>query len=208
MSQTTKNFLDNLSKSRIVVILRNINVDQCIKYVDLLNQNKFDTIEVTLNSPDPFTCIKLISKNFPNINLGAGTVIDKEDVNRLEDMGIKFIVSPNTNGEIIEHTLKKNLVSIPGFYSATEGLKAVEYGATILKLFPSGDNGFQMIKDYSAVFPKNDEFIPTGGVSIKNIKKLLSVSFAVGIGSALFSTNISFNDFSYRMKNIKALISK
>ena len=206
MNQTTDNFLNSLSKSKIVVILRNIELKQCDEFVGLLEENQLDTLEITLNSPDPFSCIELIAKKFPKINIGAGTVIEKKDITKLKDLGVKFIVSPNTNPEVITETLNNNLVSVPGFYTATEGFNAIKYGANILKLFPSGTNGLNLLKDYSAVFPKHVKFIPTGGINLDNLKQFLSKSFAVGIGSSLFSSNISLNEFSDRIQNIKSLI--
>tara|TARA_B100000029_G_scaffold468463_1_gene505473 strand:- start:72 stop:698 length:627 start_codon:yes stop_codon:yes gene_type:complete len=206
MNQTTDNFLNSLSKSKIVVILRNIELKQCEEFVGLLEENQLDTLEITLNSPDPFSCIELIAKKFPKINIGAGTVIEKKDITKLKDLGVKFIVSPNTNPEVITETLNNNLISVPGFYTATEGFNAIKYGANILKLFPSGTNGLNLLKDYSAVFPKHIKFIPTGGINLDNLKQFLSKSFAVGIGSSLFSSNISLNEFSDRIQNIKSLI--
>ena len=206
MKQITDNFLEDLSKSRVIVILRNIELNQCEQFVNLLAENELETIEITLNSPDPFSCIEYISKKFPKINLGAGTVIDKNEISRLKDLGVKFIVSPNTNPEVITESLKNELIPIPGFFTASEGFNAIKYGASILKLFPSGDNGLNLIKDYSAVFPKNIKFIPTGGINEKNIIGLLSKATAVGIGGFLYTQNISFNDFSIRVKKIKNLL--
>tara|TARA_B100000686_G_scaffold354277_1_gene463668 strand:+ start:3801 stop:4424 length:624 start_codon:yes stop_codon:yes gene_type:complete len=206
MNQITDNFLNRLSHSKVIVILRHILPEQCEKFVNLLEENHLDTIEVTLNSPNAFSSIEILIKKFPKLNIGAGTVVDSENIKKLKDMGIKFIVSPNTNPEVITETLKNDLIPIPGFYTATEGFNAIKYGATILKLFPSGINGINLINDYSAVFPKNIKFIPTGGVNEQNIRQLLSKAFAVGIGSSLFSPNISYNDFSDKVKNIKSLL--
>ena len=83
MNQITNNFLNSLAKSKIVVILRNIELHQCEEFVSLLAENQLDTVEITLNSPDPFSCIELITKKFPKINIGAGTVIEKKDIKKL-----------------------------------------------------------------------------------------------------------------------------
>ena len=208
MTSQTENFFKTLSTSRIIVILRNIKENQVEEYVNLLESNGLNTIEVTLNSPDPFKSIELISKKFPKINIGAGTVILKDDIIKLLDIGVKFIVSPNTDPEIIEETLNRNLVSIPGFYTATEGFNAIKYGATILKLFPASLNGLSLIKDYSAVFPANIKFIPTGGINLDNISNFLNKSYAVGLGGALFSEDISLQDFKDRIKKIRSILDK
>ena len=207
MTTSTNEFLKTLSISKIVVILRNIKINQVEEYVGLLEYNGLNTIEITLNSPDPFKSIELVSKKFPKINIGAGTVILKDDISKLSDIGVKFIVSPNTDPQIIEETLNRNLVSVPGFYSATEGFKAIKYGATILKLFPAGLNGLNLIKDYSAVFPANIKLIPTGGINLDNMSNFLDKSYAIGMGGALFSEHISLQDFTDRIKKIKLILN-
>ena len=207
MTTSTNQFLKTLSTSKMIVILRNIKFNQLEEYISLLEYNGLNTIEITLNSPDPFKSIELVSKKFPKINIGAGTVILKDDISKLSDIGVKFIVSPNTNPHIIEETLNRNLVSVPGFYSATEGFSAIKYGATILKLFPAGINGLNLIKDYSAVFPSNIKIIPTGGINLDNMKNFLDKSYAIGMGGALFSNNISLHDFKERIKKIKLILS-
>ena len=207
MTTPTNQFLKTLSTSKIIVILRNIKIDQVEEHVGLLEHYGLNTIEITLNSPDPFKSIELVSKKFPKINVGAGTVILKDDITKLSDIGVRFIVSPNTDPQIIEETLNKNLVSVPGFYSATEGFRAIKYGATILKLFPAGSNGLNLIKDYSAVFPLNIKLVPTGGINLDNMNNFLDKSFAIGIGGALFSENISLKDFEDRIKKIKLLLN-
>jgi len=207
MTTPTNQFLKILSTSKIIVILRNIKIDQVEEHVGLLEHYGLNTIEITLNSPDPFKSIELVSKKFPKINVGAGTVILKDDITKLSDIGVRFIVSPNTDPQIIEETLNRNLVSVPGFYSATEGFRAIKYGATILKLFPAGSNGLNLIKDYSAVFPLNIKLVPTGGINLDNMNNFLDKSFAIGIGGALFSENISLKDFEDRIKKIKLFLN-
>ena len=207
MTTPTNQFLKTLSTSKIIVILRNIKIDQVEEHVGLLEHYGLNTIEITLNSPDPFKSIELVSKKFPKINVGAGTVILKDDITKLSDIGVRFIVSPNTDPQIIEETLNKNLVSVPGFYSATEGFRAIKYGATILKLFPAGSNGLNLIKDYSAVFPLNIKLVPTGGINLDNMNNFLDKSFAIGMGGALFSENISLKDFEDRIKKIKLFLN-
>lgn len=206
MIPLTENFLQKLSSSKIIVILRNIEFYQIEEYVDLLEKNEFNTIEVTLNSPDPFKSIEFIAKKFPNINLGAGTVVKKKDVVKLLDLGVKFIVSPNTDPEIITESLKNQIIPIPGFYTATEGLNAIKYGASILKLFPAGLNGLNLLKDYSSIFPQTTKFIPTGGINTNNIKDFLTNASGVGVGSSLFSNEISLIEFSKRIQKFKQVL--
>ena len=86
MSQATNNFLETLAISRIVVVLRHITLNQCEEYIALLEENDLNTIEITLNSINAFESIELIAKKFPKINLGAGTVIEKNSINKLSDI--------------------------------------------------------------------------------------------------------------------------
>lgn len=207
MISLTKNFLQKLISSKVIVILRNIEPNQIESYVSLLEENGLSIVEITLNSPDPFNSINLISKKFSNITLGAGTVIDKDHIVRLKDLGVKFIVSPNTNPEIITESLHNQIIPIPGFYTATEGFNAIKYGANILKLFPADQNGINLLKNYSTVFPESIKVIPTGGINIFNIEDFLAHSPAVGLGSALFSKKISLVEFSKRIKKFKETLS-
>ena len=181
MNTEINKFIEQVSESKVVVVLRHIEFSQVEEFVGMLLENNLSTLEITLNSPDAYKSIELVSKKFPSANLGAGTVVDKKAILKLVDIGTKFIVSPNTDPEVIEESLKNNLLPIPGFYTATEGFNAIKYGARILKLFPSGGNGANLLKDYSAVFPDYINFIPTGGGNSKNILNLLNHSIAVGI---------------------------
>ena len=117
-------------------------------------------------------------------------------------------MSPNTDPEIITETLSNNMVSIPGFYTVSEGLRAVKYGATVLKFFPAGQNGLILINDYKAIFPRDINFVPTGGINLKNIREYLSKVIAVGIGNSLFSQGISIKEFENRIIQFKNVLDK
>ena len=133
-------------------------------------------------------------------------MVKKKDVVKLLDLGVKFIVSPNTDPEIITESLRNQIIPIPGFYTATEGLNAIKYGASILKLFPAGQNGLNLLKDYSSIFPQTTKFIPTGGINTNNIKGFLTNASGVGVGSSLFSNKISLIEFSKRIQKFKQVL--
>ena len=86
MSQATNNFIDTLVISRVVVVLRHITLNQCEEFITLLEENDLNTIEITLNSTNAFESIQLIAKKFPKINLGAGTVIEKNSISKLSHL--------------------------------------------------------------------------------------------------------------------------
>ena len=133
-------------------------------------------------------------KEYPDMLIGAGTVINLEQAKKALNAGAKFIVSPGTNEEIIKLCKEKNITYLPGVVTPTEIMKALGYGLTYLKFFPAGVyGGLKAIKALSAAFPQV-KFIPTGGVDNNNLKEFLSEKaiFAVG-GSWLLKGDIVAN---------------
>ena len=116
--------------------------------------------------------------------VGAGTVLTCEDVHKVRQAGGKFIVSPNTEPEVIRATKQAGMISIPGFFTASEGFMAIQAGADYLKLFPS-ILGPTYIKDLKAVI--KTPILAVGGVNTGNISSFMKVCDGVGIGSAIYT---------------------
>ena len=102
----------------------------------------FRTIEVPLNSPDPFDTIKLLAQAHGNTCLiGAGTVLTAAEVDRVHAAGGRLVVAPNCDGEVIRRALELGMRVLPGIGTATEAFAALRAGATELKLFPASTYG-------------------------------------------------------------------
>jgi 2-dehydro-3-deoxyphosphogalactonate aldolase len=106
--------------------------------VDGLIEAGFTAIEIPLNSPDPFRSIEIAVKRAPKeVLIGAGTVLSVEDVDRLNSVGGRLMVSPNVDREVIEQRRSHGMVTMPGVFTPTEALAACAAGASALKFFPA-----------------------------------------------------------------------
>lgn len=126
--------------------------------------------------------IRLAAEKFPQMLVGAGTVINGEQCRRALAAGAKFIVSPGLSAEVAKVCQEGNVPYLPGVVTATEIMQALSLGLTLLKFFPAGNfGGLKTIKALSAAFPQVG-FMPTGGVSLENVNEYLSFSkiFACG----------------------------
>ncbi|MBR2633736.1 MAG: 2-dehydro-3-deoxy-6-phosphogalactonate aldolase [Lentisphaeria bacterium] len=170
-----------------VAILRGITPDEMLDVCEILYDAGIRILEVPLNSPDACESIRRAAEKYHadgRMLIGAGTVLSVEDVQNVANAGGKFIISPDTNCDVIRETKKLGLVSIPGFFTPTEAFSALRAGADYLKLFPAGVNGTGYIKDLKAVIKA--PILAVGGVNEKNIPEFLTLCAGVGIGSALY----------------------
>ena len=179
----------------VVAILRGITPEEMLSVCEVLYSAGIRLLEVPLNSPDACASIKLAADKYHAdgaMLIGAGTVLTVEDVRQVAAAGGKFIISPDTNSEVIAETKRLGLISIPGFFTPTEAFAALRAGADYLKLFPAGVNGVGYIKDIKAVIKA--PILAVGGVNAGNIPEFLTLCAGVGIGSALYKPGKSLED--------------
>ena len=179
----------------VVAILRGITPEEMLSVCEVLYSAGIRLLEVPLNSPDACASIKLAADKYHadgSMLIGAGTVLTVEDVRQVAAAGGKFIISPDTNSEVIAETKRLGLISIPGFFTPTEAFAALRAGADYLKLFPAGVNGVGYIKDIKAVIKA--PILAVGGVNAGNIPEFLTLCAGVGIGSALYKPGKSLED--------------
>lgn len=180
-------FSEYAERCPVVAILRGITPDEILEVCEILRESGIRLLEVPLNSPDAVESIRRAAEKYHSgdeLLVGAGTVLTPEDVRRVADAGGRFIISPDTNPDVIHETKQHKLVSIPGFFTATEAFNALRAGADYLKLFPVGALGPGYVKDLKAVVKA--PILAVGGVGETNIGAFLDVCAGVGIGSALY----------------------
>lgn len=192
----TDKLLQKAAEMPLVAILRGITPDEVDAVSDVLVDNGFIFMEVTLNSPDWEQSLKkFASRHGDNILLGAGTVLTPGDVDKVKAAGGQAIISPNMNVDVIRRTKELGLLSIPGCYTPSECFTALDAGADILKIFPADTLGTPFIKAIMAVLPVGTKICPTGGVSVDNMDAFRAVGvFAMGMGSALYKPGKSLED--------------
>ena len=141
-------------------------------------------IEITLTTPGALDIVEKLSEN-KDLVVGVGTVISKEDVKSAEKAGAKFIVSPNTDTDVIDKTKSLAMVSMPGIATATEVGRALKAGADILKLFPASTYGPSHLKALRDPYP-GQLWCPTGGISLGSVDDWFAAGAnLIGLGGPL-----------------------
>ena len=172
---------------KIVAIVRGVYGEDCVKLAQALYEGGIELLEVTFDQakPDELTrtsdSIKLLVERLGDkMVFGAGTVTTVEMLELAKNAGAKFIVSPDTNEEVIRATVAAGMVSMPGALTPTEVVTAHRWGADFVKLFPAGTQGTAYFKAVTA--PLNHiRMLAVGGVNEKNIADFLAAG-AVGAG--------------------------
>ena len=130
--------------------------------------------EVTFRTEAAEASIRLMAEQYPEMLIGAGTVLTKEQVDAAVKAGAKFIVSPGFDPEIVDYCLEKEIPVLPGCISPSEVAQAVKRGLNIVKFFPAeAAGGLAMIKAMAAPYTSL-KFMPTGGINAKNLEEYLS----------------------------------
>lgn len=132
--------------------------------------------EVTFRTEAAEESIRIMSEKYPEMLVGAGTVLTVEQVDRAVKAGAKFIVSPGFDPEIVDYCMEKNIPVFPGCVTPSEVAAAVKRGLKVVKFFPAEQSGgLAMIKAMAAPYT-TVKFMPTGGISAKNLKEYLGFS--------------------------------
>lgn len=199
-------------KAPIVGIIRGESIDTVRKIAIAYLNAELSTIEITMNTKGADEIIAMLKTEFPNLNVGAGTVCTLNDYKDAMKAGAQFIVTPITNEEVINAAVAENIPIFPGAYSPTEIYKAWSLGASAVKIFPATQLGATFVKDVLA--PLNTiKLLPTGGVSKENIKSFFDAGVTgVGMGSSLLNKQLikdeDFQGLTTYFKSIKSEIQE
>ena len=140
--------------------------------------------EVTFRTACAEECIKIMHEEYPELLLGAGTVLTTEQVDRAVAAGAEFIVSPGFDPEVVDYCISKNILVLPGCITPSELAQAVKRGLKIVKFFPAEQfGGLSTIKALAAPYV-GLQFMPTGGVSAKNVRDYLGYNRIVACGGS------------------------
>ena len=190
----------------LVAILRGITPAEVPAVCDVLYDNGIRLLEIPLNSPEPYKSIAIAAKHCGDRQMvGAGTVLTAEAVREVKQAGGLFIISPNTDVEVIRETKKQGMLSIPGFFTASEGFAALKAGADYLKLFPA-ILGPSYVKDLKAVIKA--PIMAVGGVNAQNLESFMKVCCGAGIGSALYKAGKSLEDLARDTAELVRVVRK
>ena len=182
--------VDRLISEKMMTLVRSNSQSEGQALADAIVEAGVKVIEITLTTPGAHKIIEKLLKN-KDLLVGAGTVRTVKEVKKLEDIGVSFIVSPNTNEDVIAATKKLNLVSMPGVSTPSEVAIAEESGADILKLFPATILGPDHLKMLREPFPGN-RWCPTAGITLDSIPKWFEAGAdLVGLGGPVTKDGVS-----------------
>ena len=171
----------------LIAILRGIQPEESVAVGAALHSAGFGLWEVPLNSPKPLQSIANMRAAYPDVLVGAGTVLTVQQVRDVHAAGGQLIISPNCNPAVIDESVKLGLISLPGVLTPTEAFMALEHGAHGLKIFPAELASPAVVKALLAVLPKGTGIYPVGGIAPDNMAPWLQAGAAgFGIGSSLF----------------------
>ena len=175
---------DFLNEIRVVPVVVIKELDDTIPTLSALCEGGLPVAEITFRTACAAEAIALGVKEFLEMHIGAGTVINAEQAQKAIDAGAQFIVSPGLSAEVAEVCKNAEIPYFPGCATPTEIMQAISLGITTVKFFPANVyGGLNAIKALSAPFPQV-KFLPTGGVDMNNIKDFLAFDKIVAVGGS------------------------
>lgn len=198
----TEILMHRMGQCPLVAILRGIEPHEAEVIGGALIEAGVRIIEVPLNSPNPLESIARLVRHFGNDALiGAGTVIDCEDVARVSNAGGRIIVSPNTDVRVIGASVAAGLVSAPGYFTASEAFAAINAGAHALKLFPAEAASPEVVRAHKAVLPRLLPLIVVGGITPDKLQSYLAAgATGFGLGNALYAPGYKASEVAARAR--------
>ena len=177
-----------LEQCPLVAIIRGVTPAEAEAIGAAIFEAGIRIIEVPLNSPEPLASIERLAKSFGEAALiGAGTVLEPGDVARVREAGGRIIVSPNTFPPVIEAAAAAGLVSLPGYFTPSEGFAALRAGATGLKLFPAEGAAPAVVRAQRAVLPRRVPLLVVGGIGPDDMQPWIDAGAdGFGLGSGLY----------------------
>ena len=169
MSAKTDEMFEKLSEVGIIPVVVLNDAKDAEPLGKALMEGGLPAAEVTFRTDAAEESIRIMSSKFPEMLVGAGTVLTTEQVDRAVAAGAKFIVAPGLDEEIVKYCLDRDIPVCPGTQTASEMTKALKLGLTHVKFFPAENaGGLKMIKAIGAALTKL-RFMPTGGINADNV---------------------------------------
>jgi len=172
---------EKLESLKVIPVIALKNADDAVPLGKVLVENGMPCAEITFRTPAAAQAIKNMRAAFPDMLIGAGTVLNSATVDEAIDAGVDFVVSPGFNPTTVKYCQQRNMPIIPGVNSPSLVEQAMEMGLTTVKFFPAEPSGgVPMLKSLTAVYPV--KIMPTGGVSPSNINDYLNIDAVLACG--------------------------
>lgn len=189
--------LEKIKNEKIVPVVKIDDAKSALPLAEALLRGGINVMEITFRTEAAAAAIKEIAREFPQIILGAGTILTLEQLESATAAGAAFTVSPGFNPRTVEAALAKGITIIPGVTSPSLVEQALNYGLKTLKFFPASlAGGIPMLKTFSTVYPMVD-FMPTGGLNNDNFLDYLALSNVLAIGGSWMVSPALIRDGDY-----------
>ena len=194
-----------LSLSPVIPVIRFTDLEHCSPLGEALLSSGIGIIEVALRSDIALQAIKKLSLEFPELTVGAGTVLSEKNALDAVENGARFVVSPGINLDLEKNLTKMGVPFLPGTSSVTEMMKLLEKGFTHLKFFPAASSGgIEFLKAIHPVLP-GLKFCPTGGIDKNNVMDWLALPNVICVGGSLIAPDKLIQDENWEEIRKRAL---
>lgn len=205
-----------IEKHKIICICRRLYGSDLLRLSHALFDGGIRMMEVTFDQADPncnhntAKAIEMLVREFKGeMHFGAGTVLSCDQIDVAKAAGAEYIISPNTNVDVIRYTKKAGLLSIPGAMTPSEIITAHENGADFVKLFPTGYLGLSYVKDILGPI-SHVKLLATGGINEENLEQYLNMGLVgAGISGRLTERKLietqNFEEFTTRARTFAAI---
>jgi 2-dehydro-3-deoxyphosphogluconate aldolase/(4S)-4-hydroxy-2-oxoglutarate aldolase len=181
------NCIDIISKHKLVPMTAIKNIEDTVNLGKALLEGGLEIVEVPFRTEVAAEAIKILSKEFSSMLVGAGTVLTIEQVKKAVDAGATFIVSPGLNKDVVVYCLENSISVVPGALTPSELQLAIELGLEVIKFFPAQQaGGVKYLKAISGPFPQL-KFIPTGGINSDNFMEYMALKNVIPCGGSWIS---------------------
>ena len=194
-----------LGLSPVIPVIRFTDLDHCSPLGEALLSGGIRIIEVALRSDIALQAINKLSLEFPELTVGAGTILSEKNALNAVENGARFVVSPGINLDLEKNLAKIEVPFLPGTSSVTEMMKLLEKGFTHLKFFPAASSGgIEFLKAIHPVLP-DLKFCPTGGIDKNNIMDWLALPNVICVGGSLIAPDKLIQDENWEEIRKRAL---
>ena len=200
--------INDFKNSPVIPVLTFNDVKESLEISEVLVEEGLTNLEITLRTPNALACIEAIIKEFPSANVGAGTIVKKEQLLQIQNIGCNFAVSPGATKTLIKEAKRINMNYLPGASTPSEIIALMEEGIFFQKFFHAGNSGaYKMLQAYANIF-EDVSFCPTGGIGQKDFKEYLELKNVVCLGGSWMvnTKTMSLNDIRSEAKNISSML--
>ncbi len=176
--------MSEIQKYRVVPVIAIDSVDAALPLADALQSGGLPIAEITFRTKAAAEVMSLLTRERPDLLVGAGTVISVENLEAAKESGAKFAVAPGLNPQVVSRARELNLPIVPGVCTPTDIEAGLSLGCKILKFFPAGAvGGIKMLQALAGPYAHTGvKFVPTGGVNIENLERYISLPVVAAVG--------------------------